>query len=357
MDIFFDKTIECFKYGQRTGVFPGGVISIGNKNGVLRREFVGYRSLYPTKQEINIDTIFDIASMSKIVSTTMIVLKFLELNIFNLEDSISEFFDVPKDKKEIKIKHLLTHTSGLNPYFDLSKTVSDFNKCLDAILNSKLEASAGESVIYSCMGYILLGFILEKVSNIKLEDLANKYVFRPLEMINTTYRLDDKSNVAYTEYDNEIGNYIHGIVHDENARFLNGVSGNAGVFSTIKDLEKFTLMLLNNGYAGEKKILDCEILEYSTQNHTKGLNDCRGLGFLLSDGSELSPAGKGFSNGSYGHTGFTGTSLWIDKELGIYILMLTNRVHPTRDNNKIINFRRVINEILINELKESVKLS
>ncbi len=352
MDISFDKTINCFKFGQESGVFPGGIISIGNKNGVLRREFVGYRSVYPTEKKVNMDTIFDIASMSKIVSTTMVTLKLLELDIIRLDDKIDNFFDVKEDKKNITIKNLLTHTSGLNASFNLSKVSSSYDDGIKAILDSKLECNPGEKVIYSCMGYILLGNILEKVSGKSLDKLSREIVFGPLEMKNTRYGVIEDDNVASTEYDKANKRYLKGIVHDENSRFLNGISGNAGVFSTIKDLENFALMLLNKGKFNGKDIIGEEILEESIKNQTENLDEGRGLGFLINDGTEVLPAGVEFSRNSYGHTGYTGTSLWIEKELGIYIIMLTNRVHPTRENTNIIKFRRVINEILINEIKE-----
>lgn len=238
----------------------------------------------------------------------------------------------------------MTHTSGIAAHFHLTDWTDDPAKAVDVILAQPLVARPGEATIYSCMGYILLGKILEQVGGQHLDRLARDWVFDPLGMTRTTYR--PEGDIAPTEWDSINGRLICGTVHDENARFLKGISANAGVFSDLDDMIRFAVMLACGGsQADGSAFLSPAMYRLATTNQTPGKSEHRGLGFQLAgDGSFM---GDLFPAGSFGHTGFTGTSLAVDPSSGLYVVLLTNRVNPTRDNLAIIRFRKIFHNAII----------
>ncbi len=331
----FDNTIKLIKQGIEEDIFPCAAFAIGNKSEVFIKDSIGCRSLYPDKEIITDETLFDMASLSKVISTTMVAFKAIELGKICLNDKLEYFFDNCYDKGEITIQNLLTHTSGIASHIPLWKLGIKTDKALDTILKNQFAYKTGSEMAYSCMGYIILGKVLEKVLGEPLDVLAKEYVFNPLDMKTATYS-PKSNNIASTEYSKEFGGYINGVVHDENARFLGGVAGNAGVFCTLDDMIKFSTMLANKG----ENYLSERMFNTAIQNYTHGFCENRGLGFMLS-GDRPCFAGDLFSEGSYGHTGFTGTSIFVDKITGLYAILLTNRVHFGRENDKIIRFRRL----------------
>lgn len=350
----FLKTVNLFKAAQSEEVFPGGILSLGNKKGEITRCITGYKSVFHVKEYVDEGTLFDMASLTKVMSTTMTALKLLECGKLSLQDTLDFYFsDVPKDKKDITILQLMTHTSGLKADMPLYKLGIKPKDAVNKILESELQLKPGTNVVYSCLGYILLGKILESLACEPLDALSKKYVFDPLKMYNTGYN-PKSQNVASTEYSEEINGCLKGVVHDENARFLGGVSGNAGVFSDIADMNRFAEMLSNGGIYKNIDYLCENTFRASVKNYTDGMNEHRGLGFSLKD-NRIHPAGDLFSLGSYGHTGFTGTSLWIDRETGFYVICITNRVHPSRENSRIIRFRRLLHNLAITEYKSTFK--
>lgn len=330
----FQPAINMIKQGVKDDIFPCVAYAIGNQKQVFEKGVLGDKSLYPTKEKLYEDTLFDMASLSKLISTTMITLKAVEQGDLCLDDKLSRFFDYCYDKQDITIKKLLTHTSGLPSHIPLWKMKIEPEQAVDTILKTDFAYKTESETIYSCMGYIVLGKVLETLYGDTLDNLAKKFVFDPLDMKTACYN-PETENVVSTEYSNELKGYIKGVVHDENARFLGGVSGNAGVFATIDDIIKFCTMLSCKG----EGYLSNRMFDLAIQNYTKGMCENRGLGFLLS-GDKPSFAGDLFSYGSYGHTGFTGTSIMVDNVTGIYAILLTNRVHFGRENDKIIRFRK-----------------
>lgn len=330
----FESSIRMLQQGVEQDIFPCVAYAIGNQTQVMEKGVIGYRSLYPTKQAIQEDTLFDMASLSKVISTTMLALKAIEQGKLCLDDKLSYFFENTYDKQDITIKKLLTHTSGISSHIPLWTMKIKPEEAVDTILKTDFAYKTESETVYSCMGFILLGRILETVYGDTLDNLAKKYVFEPLEMETACYN-PKSDNIASTEYVKELNAYANGVVHDENARFLGGVAGNAGVFCSLNDMIKFSTMLSRRG----KDFLSERVFEKAIQNYTNGMSEDRGLGFLLS-GDRASFAGDLFSNGSYGHTGFTGTSIMVDNNTGLYAILLTNRVHFGRENDKIIRFRR-----------------
>ncbi|MDO4741295.1 MAG: serine hydrolase domain-containing protein, partial [Eubacteriales bacterium] len=282
-------------------------------------------------------TRYDMASLTKILSPTMLALRALEQGELTLYDTVGMYFpEAPEDKRGITIRQLMTHSAGFTPSYYLSEEADEPERALAALLAHPLEYAPGTDVRYSCMGYILLGKLLEKLCGQSLDVLAEERVFAPLGMRHTGY-CPQGENIAATEVCPQTGRAWQGVVHDENARFLRGVSANAGVFSCIDDMITFASMLARGG----EGFLSPAVLEKAVQCHARTDDVRRGLGFHLA-GTPLNFMGDLFPESSFGHTGFTGTSLAVDPETGFYLILLSNRVHPTRENNRLMRFRRVL---------------
>lgn len=319
-------------------IFPAAAAAAGVKDKTLAMYAAGNIYL-PDGPKPDENTLFDMASCSKILSTTMLSLLAIEEGLITLDDNISSFFDVPEDKKSIDIRALLTHTSGITPHVMLQDFTLDPKNVYDVILSLPLQAEKGKPM-YSCLGFILLGKIIEKVYKKPLDVLAKDKVFKPLNMLSTGYCPKGK-NIAATELDKASGKAVCGVVHDENARFMGGVSGNAGVFSSIKDMNIFAQMLSQNG----KGILSPASMLAATRNYTEGSDEHRGLGFHIA-GTKGCFFGDLLPPDSFGHTGFTGTSVAVDPNTGFYCVLLSNRVHPSRENIKHLRFRRKLHNVL-----------
>ena len=326
----FEQVHRLIRAGLDQGAYPSAALAVGIGSQVFRKETYG---------DCTEATLFDMASVSKILGPTMIAFRFLEEGLLRLYDTVETFFpDAPADKKNITILQLMTHTSGISAHFFLSDRTSDPNEAARVILDHPLAQAPGSDPEYSCMGYILLGKILEKIGGMPLDRLAQKYVFGPLGMAHTGYC--PTGDCAPTERDPETGELLRGVVHDENARFLGGISANAGVFSNIGDMIRFAQMLSLGGKTADGEVyLSPAMLKAALINRTpNSKGEFRGLGFNLS-GSPRSFLGDLMSPRAFGHTGFTGTSIAIDPETGLWMVLLTNRVCPTRANLKLARIR------------------
>ena len=343
----FENTVNLILNGVGR-LYPGAAVAIGVKDNVYVRQVFGNRIENPNVAPMTLDTLFDIASLSKIICTTMLTLKFIEQGRINLNDKISNFFECAGNYSDCDIFQLLTHTSGIPAWMPLYSENSPHD-VFQFILNTQKNSNS-PIVDYSCLGYILLGKILEKVGGETLDKLANEYVFSPLCMNNTCFNPDKELPIASTEKDEHTGNWLTGIVHDENARFLGGISGNAGVFSNLDDMIKFTKMCALKGKINnEKMFLSPEIFEKAITNYTNDLKESRGLGFQVKGNQDFS-GGNHFSIGSFGHTGFTGTSLYIDNQTGLWSVLLTNTVHYGREHKpEFIAFRKEIHKSMLAE--------
>ncbi len=329
----FTQVHQLVSQGLEQGAYPSAALAVGIGETVYLKRVYG---------DCKEDTLFDIASLSKIVGPTMIALRFLEEGLLRLYDTVETFFpEAPADKKDITILQLMTHTGGFPAHFFLSDYTSDPADAARVILEHPLAQAPGNDPIYSCMGYILLGKILEKVGNAPLDQLAQQYVFDPLGMAHTGYR--PSGDIAPTEVDPSTGIPLRGIVHDENARFLKGISANAGLFSDLNDMTRFARMLsLDGRLPGEDAYLAPATLEAARRNRTPdSRGEFRGLGFNLA-GSPRNFLGDLMSPRAYGHTGFTGTSIAIDPDTGLWVVLLTNRVCPTRANAQLVRMRSLI---------------
>lgn len=323
------------------GKLPGGTFGVVTLDSEEYGNF-GYAQVVPEKKENNIDTLYDMASCTKVVATTTMILKMIEDGIISLDDKVQKHLpDFPYDN--ITIKHLLTHTSGLPGDDKRYKECNGKDELVKFMYALPLHNEPGKVVEYSDFGYITLGLIIEKYKG-SLEDYANELIFKPLSMNNTMYNpylKGRKDDCACAELTNNRG-LIQGIVHDGKAYCLDGLSGNAGLFSCVKDLGKFVKMMLNDG----SPILKKQTVDLLKHSYTEGLNLSRTLGWIFSD--KTSSCGDQVSDCSLYHTGFSGTSIYIDFKNKLGIILLINRVHPSRnDSESILEFRkRVHNQIL-----------
>lgn len=339
-------------------LLPSVSAAVGNADGVLYRRSYGFSRCfaddapvldYPAPAitapvPVTDGTLYDMASLTKVMSTTMIAFQLMQHGFITLDDTIGRFVAAPDDKKEITIRQLMTHTSGMVAAVHLEEVNPDPATALDSILGLKLRDKPGSSVEYSCMGYITLGKLLERIAGAPLDKLFDELVARPLGLKHSGYNplAKGETDIACTEYRPELGKYLYGVVHDENARFQNGVSANAGLFSCLDDCIRFAQMLLRGG----EGYLSPALLREATRCWTVGMGEARGLGFHINRMPNAEPnryggpAGDLFSDGAFGHTGYTGTNLFVDPVSGLYAIVLTNRVHMTRSCDAHLRLRR-----------------
>lgn len=309
---------------------PGAVLVVGHNGQIVYRKAYGKRSLEPTVEPMTLDTIFDCASLTKVVATTPSVMQLLEQGKFRLNDPISKY--IPefghKGKEDITIRQLMVHYSGLRPDVDLKDPWSGKMTLFNIIAeNEKQAGPAGAQFVYSDINYEMLGFLVEKLSGETLEHYTKKHVFTPLGMKDTGFLPDEKlkPRIAPTEYDN--GVMLRGVVHDPTARRMGGVAGHAGMFSTAADLTKFAMALMRGGRPILSKL---SVEKMSTPQQPPNMTNLRGLGWDI-DTPFSSNRGELIPIGSFGHTGFTGTSLWMDPYTNSFVVLLTNAVHPRGD--------------------------
>lgn len=310
-------------------VTPGAVIRVRHKGKIVLDETVGTNSLEEDKVPVTSSHLFDMASLTKVMVTLPAVLQLCEAGDIHLHDKVARF--IPSFQKHGKegttIKQLLTHSSGLIAHRSYFERKLSATQVLKEIEEEKLEYSPDSNVVYSDLGFILLMEIIEKASGQKIDEYAKQRLFVPMGMNDTGYKPShERQRYAPTEYYEHLQGHKYGIVHDDNTEFMDGISGHAGLFSTMDDLSIFTRMLENDGVHEGKKILDPHWLALSRRNFTPFADESRGLGWQLK-GSGASPAGDLMSESTYGHTGFTGTSFYIDPEKELTVMLLTNRVY------------------------------
>ncbi|UCZ52987.1 beta-lactamase family protein [Bacillus shivajii] len=321
--------------------FSGATAVITQKGRNLATFYTGYikdpdamTSVEKESLKVDMKTMFDAASLTKVCVTLPLTLKLIEQGELHLGDRVATFipqFDTD-EKNQITIEHLLTHTSGMKTH--IKKSVHGWKKedIFQYIYESAMENPVGETVLYSDFGFILLSKIIETVTGKSFQQLASDEIFQPLDMTESCFCPSEKQKhrIAMTEYDKEQSKWVWGQVHDETARVLNGVSGHAGLFTTATDLSRYLIMITNDDAYKGREILSEATINLATKNYTKTQNGNRGLGWVLKNDS-FDASGIHFSDESYGHTGFTGTSMWFDPADEIGVILLTNRVHYGRD--------------------------
>ncbi len=319
---------------------PGAVVLIGRGDRLLYEKAIGHRALVPTTEPMTLDTIFDLASLPKVVATTTSVMILLEEGKIRLTDRVSTFIPGFEryGKQDITVRHLMTHVSGLRPDVDLGDMWSGSEKAIELAIEEVPTSAPGERFVYSDINYFLLGDIVRRVSGQTLDAFAHDRIFAPLGMKDTMFLPPAalRSRIAPTESCTPLGwpcegpgmSMLRGVVHDPTARRMGGVAGHAGLFSTAADLTIFCRMLLNGGaYHGTRILSPLAVAKMTTAATDPRDRSVRGLGWDI-DSAYSSNRGELLPIGSFGHTGFTGTSLWIDPTTGMFVVFLSNRVHP-----------------------------
>ncbi|MBC5637638.1 beta-lactamase family protein [Ornithinibacillus sp. BX22] len=308
---------------------PGAVIHVSNKGKVIMQEAVGNRVVYPEKAPMQLDTLFDLASLTKVVATLPVILKLMDDGEIRLDDRVSFFLPdfASEGKEHITLRHLLTHTSGLPAHVEYFKEKLGKEQVIERIYQQPLVYPTGEKVVYSDLGLIMLYQVIEKVTGELFETFVGREIFAPLEMDETGFNpCFSEERYAVTEYNETLKAYKSGIVHDDNTEYMGGISGHAGLFAPVGDLVKFAQMIENNGVFNGKQLLSEAAIQLSRKNYTAFDEEYRGLGWMLK-GPTYAPCGDYFSDASFGHTGFTGTSIWFDPAVDLSVILLTNRVH------------------------------
>ena len=320
----------------RAGSIPGAVVVVGHDGKIVHRKAYGSRALLPAREAMTIDTVFDIASLTKVVATTPALMKLFEQGKLRINDPVTAYLpEFQGGKSDITVRDLMTHFSGLRPDLDLEPAWSGYDTGIRRALAEKPAAPAGIRFVYSDINFILLGEIVHRLSGKTLDEYAREQVFGPLGMRETMFLPPAalRPRIAPTEIDPKTGAPFRGVVHDPTARFMGGVAGQAGVFSTASDLAIFAEMWTGLGErAGVRVFSPLTIAKFSSPNSAPDQPVLRGLGWDI-DSVYSAPRGELFPIGSYGHTGFTGTSLWIDPASKTYVILLTNAVHPKAGKN------------------------
>jgi uncharacterized protein YbbC (DUF1343 family)/CubicO group peptidase (beta-lactamase class C family) len=313
------------------GNIPGAVLLVGHNGHVIYRNAYGNRALEPRREPMTLDTIFDLASLTKVVATTPAVMQLVEQGRLRLNDPVAKYLPefAQNGKEDITVRQLLTHYSGLEPDLDLKTPWERKEVGYQMAFAETPQDPPGSKFSYSDVNFIVLGALVERVSGETLDKYCERHIFAPLKMMHTRFvpAAAWRAKIAPTQYD-ENEHMLRAVVHDPTARRMGGVAGHAGLFSTADDLAKFAQALLNGG-GGILSPLSVEKMTSPEQPPSAPV--LRGFGWDI-DSPFSSNRGDLLPVGSYGHTGFTGTSMWIDPTTQTYIILLTNAVHPRGGN-------------------------
>jgi len=362
-EAFLKPAFDVIEKAIGDRAFPGATLAVGFR-GKLSVHAFGKQKYDAKSPAINAVTMYDIASLTKVVVTTTLVEKLVEGDFpssLHLDAPIERYLPEwangpqPEWRHKVNVRHLMTHTSGLPPFKEYWRTSTSKQETLARIFAEPLEYEPGTKVVYSDLGIILMAEIIQRLTGKPLDVLANENIFGPLGMRHSMYNPPKAiwPEIAPTEFDSQLRHrMLQGEVHDENAFAIGGVSGHAGVFSTAGDLAVFCQMLLNGGVYGHQRILKRATIAEFTAPQSLAQN-ARTLGWVVP--TEGSSSGHYFSSHSYGHTGFTGTTIWIDPDRQLFVVLLTNRVHPTRENHKIAEVRTAVHDAVMKALGLAVE--
>ncbi len=322
---------------------PGAVVMVARKGKVVYRKVFGIRAVEPEREDLTFDTVFDMASITKVMVTATSIMMLVEEGKISLQDPLSKY--IPKfgnrGKQNITILQLLTHYSGLRPDLDLDFEWEGYEKAIELACRERPDARPGEEFIYSDINFFMLGELVRVISGETLDEFARKRIFEPLGLRSTGY-LPDPSlvpRIAPTEVRDGI--LLRGQVHDPTTFRMGGVAGHAGLFSTAEDTLVWAQMILQGGVYGETRLLSpMSVLKMTTPQTPYGKGDWRGLGFDI-ETRFSSNRGDLFPVGSFGHTGFTGTSVWIDPYSETVLVLFTSRLYATREGSAVFLRRKV----------------
>ncbi len=334
-----DAAIDQAIAGHR---LPGAVVWVEHGSGHYWKAY-GHRALVPARETMTRDTIFDVASVTKVLATTPAVMILWERGQIRLDEPVHSYISefTGDGKERITVRQLLTHTSGLPEGISTHPKWQGAESAIRMACAVKLKAPPGREFLYSDINFLLLGEIVARVSHTPLNVFCAKEIYRPLKMVDTGYLPDREElpRIAPTEMTD--GVMLRGRVHDPTARFMGGVAGHAGVFTTAPDLARYARMMLNLGELDGARVFKPETVQMMTRVQTPpGMKERRGFGWDIDSGYSRARGGH-FPPGSYGHTGFTGVALWIDPFSRTFFILLSNRVHPDGSGNVLELYRTV----------------
>ena len=331
----------------KLGTIPGAVILVSKNGHPVLHEAFGSSILIPKAEKMRSDTIFDLASLTKVVATLPAILKLASQKVIRLDSRMSDFFPESPNGSSITITDLLTHTSGLPAHRRYYERQLSFNEAVKEILKEDEQFTRGSKVIYSDLGFILLTKVVEKAAGTPFKNFVHQEIFSKLGMANTGFNpIGKPSCYAATEYDEISKQYKRGTVHDGNAEAMGGISGHAGLFSTAEDLHKFALMIENNGMTQNGELIAPHLIELSRKNLTAFDEESRGMGWQVNGSkTKIISCGSRFPEKAYGHTGYTGTSIWFDPDRMLHIIILTNRVHGS-EPEKYLQVRPLLHDLI-----------
>ena len=327
--------------------FPGAYAAIGTHAGVVAEDSVGHLDWGPSPVPDE-HSLWDLASLTKVVGMTTAVMQLYEQGKLELDAPLQRY--IPEwrgpHKELVTIRHLITHTSGLPAFRPYDQQTHEADSLAKLMFSTPLDTLPGARMVYSDIGAYMLGRLVERLSGETLDQYVLNHVFQPLRMTETMYRPPAalKPRIARTEIDPIRGGKVWGVVHDERAYYLGGVSAHAGIFSSAHDLSRFARMYLNGGTLDGVRILRPETIAQFTTGQVQD----RALGWQKPDGNNS--AGHLMSERAFGHTGFTGTSIWIDPARDVFVILLSNRVNPTRANTKIGRVRVALADAVMSTL-------
>jgi CubicO group peptidase (beta-lactamase class C family) len=341
-----DRLIEA---AIRDGVTPGATLAIGRHGKLVRLRGYGHLDWSSNSAAATPSSIYDVASLTKVAGTTIGIMRHVETGLIKLDDPVYRHLSYWPRKgrtSRITIRHLLAHTSGLPAGVDLARRGKTREQRIQSIARVRLLGEPGRRVVYSDLGMIVLGAILERKQGIRMDEYLRTRVYDPLGLEETLFcpaadapTLLDR--IAPTEVSSRTGLAVHGVVHDPLAAALGGVAGHAGLFSSARDLAVIAQNLMDGAKSTGTPLVQPATMKLFTKKAAAG----RALGWDLAGGSKSS-GGESLSAGTFGHTGFTGTSLWIDPEQDLFVVLLTNRLHPSASNNGHIALRRAVHDAI-----------
>jgi CubicO group peptidase (beta-lactamase class C family) len=327
-----DSVQRVLDRAERDSAFPGAIAIVGDRTHVIARFAVGHLDWAPSPAPDD-RTLWDLASLTKVIGLTSGIMQLVAQGKIDLDAPVQRYLPAwtGPNKDRVTIRLLLTHTSGLPAFKAYDEITHDPDSLAKLMFSTPLEAEPGARMVYSDIGAYMLGRTLQAVTGQTLDAYLHEHVFEPAGMHDTQYKPPASlvPRIAPTEVDPRRGGLVRGKVHDERAYYLGGVSAHAGLFSDAHDLTRFAQMYLSGGEIGGVQVLPRKEIGVFT---TRQVQD-RALGWQKPDGSNS--AGHLMSPEAFGHTGFTGTSIWIDPPRDVFIILLTNRVNPTRANQKI----------------------
>ncbi|HKK92643.1 MAG TPA: serine hydrolase [Longimicrobiales bacterium] len=341
------------------GVAPGATVAIGRTGGFTWTRSYGVLDTVGPVAGVGTGptTIWDLASLTKVIGTTSATMMLVDDGALSVDDRVVDHLPTWADgdprKADVTIRQLLTHRAGLPAFRRWYMQISGRDAYDRAIDMEPLEADPGTRYVYSDIGVMTLARVLERVSGSSLGELLRDRLFEPVGMVDTRFVPPEslRGRIAPTEIDTIYrGYHVHGEVHDENAHAYGGVAGHAGLFSTAVDLSRFARTMLREGVtdSGERVIEASTVRDFTTRQRA---SSTRGLGWDTPSGANSS-AGRWITEDAFGHTGYTGTSIWIDPELDLFVIVLTNRVNPTRENTRHAPMRREVADLAVRALTD-----